>query len=75
MMRLLTGLLLTQPPQSLVDYEALRKVFQTIGKRFATSRIGYPKIGAGLAGGDWRVIEAIIDAELQGLDHTLVILQ
>lgn len=49
MMRLLTGLLLKLPPQSLVDYEALHKVFQTIGKRFATSRNGYTKIGAGLA--------------------------
>ena len=39
------------------------------------SRIGYPKIGAGLAGGDWSIIEKIIDEELQGTDHTLVIFE
>jgi len=37
-------------------------------------RIGYPKIGAGLAGGDWEIIAAIIiiEEELAGEDHTLV---
>jgi len=38
-------------------------------------RIGYPRIGAGLGGGDWRVIEDIIDKKLAGLDHTLVVLK
>jgi O-acetyl-ADP-ribose deacetylase (regulator of RNase III) len=41
---------------------------------FAGKRIGYPKIGAGLAGGDWSIIEEIIDRELEGEDHTLVYL-
>ena len=35
-------------------------------------RIGYPLIGAGLAGGDWAVISEIIDQELVDVDHTLV---
>ena len=35
-------------------------------------RIGYPRIGAGLAKGDWGVISNIIDVELGGEDHTLV---
>jgi O-acetyl-ADP-ribose deacetylase (regulator of RNase III) len=35
-------------------------------------RIGYPKIGAGLGGGDWKIIRKIIDEELDGMDHTLV---
>ena len=39
---------------------------------FSGRKIGYPKIGAGLAGGDWEVIEKIIDAELEGEDHALV---
>jgi len=38
-------------------------------------RIGYPLIGAGLAGGDWTIISAIIDEELKGEDHALVIYQ
>jgi hypothetical protein len=32
-------------------------------------------IGAGLAGGDWEIISAIINEELYGEDHTLVIYQ
>lgn len=43
-----------------------------IAREFAGCRIGYPKIGAGLAGGDWTVIRAIIEEELAGLDHMLV---
>lgn len=54
------------------DYEAIQKVFKKIGQNFADKRIGYPKIGAGLAGGDWDKISAIIDTELEGCDHTLV---
>ena len=30
-------------------------------------------IGAGLAGGDWSRISAIINKELEGEDHTLVL--
>jgi len=41
-------------------------------RQFAGRRIGYPRIGAGLAGGDWQRIAAIIDEELAGEDHTLV---
>ena len=54
------------------DYEAIRTVMRSIAAAFAESRIGYPKIGAGLAGGDWAVISPVIDEELNGLDHTLV---
>jgi O-acetyl-ADP-ribose deacetylase (regulator of RNase III) len=56
----------------LADYEAIRTAFQQVKQRFAGLRIGYPKIGAGLAGGDWQVVAAIIDEELAGEDHTLV---
>jgi len=55
-----------------VDYEAVRKIFSLIKQDFAGKRIGYPLIGAGLAGGDWNIIEAIIKQELDGEDHTLV---
>ncbi|WP_120504507.1 macro domain-containing protein [Sulfitobacter mediterraneus] len=55
------------------DYEAIRSSFSIIADRFTGKRIGFPMIGAGLAGGDWRVIEGIIRAELDGLDHTLVV--
>jgi O-acetyl-ADP-ribose deacetylase (regulator of RNase III) len=40
--------------------------------KFSGKRIGYPKIGAGLAKGDWNKISKIIDEELAGEEHTLV---
>ncbi|MEZ6040391.1 MAG: macro domain-containing protein [Planctomycetaceae bacterium] len=55
-----------------VNYQALRSVLATVRKNFGGKRIGYPKIGAGLAGGDWNRIAAIIEEELDGEDHTLV---
>lgn len=56
----------------LVDYGAMKNLFARIKKDFSNQRIGYPKIGAGLAKGDWQVISGIINTELQGEDHTLV---
>lgn len=56
----------------LVDYDAVRTVMRRISVGFAGNRIGYPKIGAGLARGDWSVISLVIQEELAGEDHTLV---
>ena len=56
----------------LVDYEAVRSVLRQVKTSFPGKRIGYPKIGAGLAGGDWVQIAAIVDEELDGEDHTFV---
>jgi O-acetyl-ADP-ribose deacetylase (regulator of RNase III) len=56
----------------LVDYEAVRRVMKNVKTSFPGKRIGYPKIGAGLAGGNWLTIAAIIDEELEGEDHTFV---
>ncbi len=56
----------------LVDYDALRHVFSEIKKKFPDKRIGYPAIGAGLAGGDWNKISKIINEELAGTEHTFV---
>lgn len=54
------------------DYDAIRSAMQVIKREHSGQRIGYPLIGAGLAGGDWSVIEEIITSELAGEDHTLV---
>ncbi len=54
------------------DYEAIRSVFKSVKQDFSGKSIGYPKIGAGLAGGDWNIISGIIDEELEGENHTLV---
>lgn len=55
-----------------VDYNAIKDVFQRIKQEYHGKRIGYPKIGAGLAGGDWSIITKILDTELEGEDHTFV---
>ncbi len=55
-----------------VDYEAVRSVMAKVKQRFGYLRVGYPRIGAGLAKGDWDTIAAIIQEELDGMDHTLV---
>lgn len=56
----------------LADYAAIRSVMRAVKTQFGGARIGYPKIGAGLARGDWTLIAAIISEELAGEDHTLV---
>ena len=55
-----------------VDYAAVRSCMRWIKKQYPGRRIGLPKIGAGLAGGDWPTIAAIIEEELAGEDVTLV---
>ncbi len=57
-----------------VDYEAVRLVFARIKQQFSGSTIGYPRIGAGLAGGNWAIIQQIINQELMGMKHELVVL-
>jgi len=56
----------------LVDYDAVRAAFVQIKKAFPGKSIGYPKIGAGLAGGDWAIISDIINKTLLGERHCLV---
>ena len=57
---------------TLADYNAIRAVMRHVKAKFSGKRIGYPKIGAGLAKGDWNKISKIIDKELAGEKHTLV---
>lgn len=56
----------------LADYEAVRSCMKLIKAKFPNQRIGIPLIGAGLARGDWVVIERIILEELGDLDVTIV---
>ena len=61
-----------------VDYPAVMKVFKELARNIwalpngDSVKIGYPKIGCGLAGGSWKMISKIVDEELSGLDHTYV---
>ncbi len=54
------------------DYDAIRNIFRRVATDFSGKRIGYPAIGAGLAGGDWDIISQIINEELKGEEHTFV---
>lgn len=59
-----------------VDYTAVDNCFYEIQKQFGYKhlRFGIPKIGTGLAGGDWKVISRIIENYLGQEDLTLVLL-
>ncbi len=54
------------------DYEAIRSCMRWLAESYSHARIGLPKIGAGLAGGDWPRIERIIGEELEDTDVTIV---
>lgn len=56
----------------LADYQAIESCMREVKRKFSGKKIGYPLIGAGLAGGDWKVICEIIDRVLEGEDHLLV---
>jgi O-acetyl-ADP-ribose deacetylase (regulator of RNase III) len=56
------------------DYKAIHSVFKNVKQRFSGKSIAYPRIGAGLARGNWDLISRIIDEELAGEDHTVVLL-
>jgi O-acetyl-ADP-ribose deacetylase (regulator of RNase III) len=54
------------------DYEAFTICMRKLNIEFAGKHIGMPKIGAGLAGGNWNHIEHIINVELKDCQVTIV---
>jgi len=56
-----------------LDYEALTLCMRKINHTFKGKHIGLPKIGAGLAGGDWNRIKKIIQTELKDMQVSVVI--
>ena len=55
-----------------LSYEALTLCMKKMNILFAGKHIGLPKIGAGLAGGDWERIKEIIQRELKDCKVTVV---
>lgn len=55
-----------------LDYEALTLCMRKINYAFKGKHIGLPKIGAGLAGGNWERIKEIIQTELIDCEITVV---
>jgi O-acetyl-ADP-ribose deacetylase (regulator of RNase III) len=56
-----------------VDYEAIIMCMRKMNHIFKGKHIGLPKIGAGLAGGDWDIIKNIIQTELKDCEITVVV--
>ena len=56
-----------------LDCEALTLCLRKINTLFRGKHIGLPKIGAGLAGGDWNRIQKIIQTELKDMKISVVI--
>ena len=54
------------------DYDAIDSCMQWLARNHKDKRIGLPKIGAGLAGGDWKEILGIIEDRLRDCDVTIV---
>jgi O-acetyl-ADP-ribose deacetylase (regulator of RNase III) len=54
------------------DYEAFTICMRKINNVFRGKTIGMPKIGAGLAGGDWSRIEQIIKVELKDCEVIII---
>ena len=58
--------------QKPVDYDAITLCMRKINHIFKGKSIGLPKIGCGLAGGEWSVVRQIIERELVDMDVTII---
>ena len=58
----------TAPP---VDYDAIRSCCKKVAERYRGWEIRTPKIGCGLAGGSWGIVQDIFIDELKGLAVTV----
>lgn len=54
------------------DYEAITLCMRKINIVFKGKSIGLPKIGCGLAGGDWSIVSRIIQSELKDMKSVTV---
>ena len=54
------------------DYDAFRKALKEVRAKFSGKMMAMPKIGAGLAGGNWEIIERILEDEMRGEYVTVV---
>lgn len=54
---------------------ALDSSLSRVARNFLNKRIGLPRIGAGLGGGDWPTIKGIIERVMEGTNTTIVSLK
>lgn len=57
------------------SYEAIEKGFIYLKEHWGREKIGIPKIGSGLGGGDWNKIEAIINKIFNDTDIYVYVLK
>lgn len=62
------------PEVCYVDYDKLRLLFRDLTPELIGKRVGIPMIGAGLANGEWYVIERLIKEAAKEVDLTVVVL-
>ena len=62
----------TYSRNKVLDYDALRLCLRKINHKYNGKTIGIPKIGAGLAGGDIKIIKKIIREELKNMNIKLI---
>jgi O-acetyl-ADP-ribose deacetylase (regulator of RNase III) len=55
-----------------VDYDAITLCMRKINHIFKGKSIGLPKIGCGLARGDWNIVRQIIERELVDMNVTII---
>lgn len=55
------------------DYDAIRSGLIKIGQDFPTQSLALPKIGSGLAGGDWNTILTIIEDVFKDREVTIYV--
>ena len=56
-----------------LDYDALWSCFVKVNDAFQGKKVGIPKIGAGLAGGDWQKVESILKEVCGDLGELVVV--
>ena len=60
------------PDEVTVKYDALRLSIRAMKEKFYGKTFGLPLLGAGLANGNWSIIEKIIEEEMMGEYVTIV---
>jgi len=55
-----------------IYYPALSRVFYDLNHQYPGTKVGIPKIGTGIAGGDWDIISELINATTSNLDIEVI---
>ena len=58
----------------LVNYAAVKRCMNQVKQEYSGLKMAMPLLGCGLAKGDWKVVEKLVDNALAGEDLTLVLL-